>query len=220
MKAKYTRFTTEQILQCRQNNFMMEELIKNTEGLVYKIARKFNIKDMEKDDLMSIGRVEIYKAVHTYKEDFGTDFYTYATQCIVNKYRKLFIDSRAKKRGGLGALATKEEIENEEKLVKRVVSIDAMSEEGESILDKLASSVNVGYDGTTYEAWGFLLKMKILRQQEYYIVRRVYADDTKLCDLAEEFGVTRQRINTIHERALNKIKERCTEQQLAALLGV
>ena len=48
MKAKYTRFTTEQILQCRQNNFMMEELIKNTEGLVYKIARKFNIKDMEK----------------------------------------------------------------------------------------------------------------------------------------------------------------------------
>ena len=31
MKAKYTRFTTEQILQCRQNNFMMEELIKNTD---------------------------------------------------------------------------------------------------------------------------------------------------------------------------------------------
>jgi RNA polymerase sigma factor (sigma-70 family) len=220
MKAKYIRFTTEQILQCRQDTRMMEELIKNTQGLVYDIARKFFIKDLELEDLMSIGQVEVYKAVFTYNEELEANFYTYARQCIVNKYRKVFLDSRAKKRGGLGALATKEEIANEEKLVKRVVSIDAMSEEGESILDKLESSVDVGYDGTTYEAWGFLLKMKILRQQEYYIVRRVYADDTKLCDLADEFGVTRQRINAIHKRALGKIKERCTEQQLATLLGI
>lgn len=220
MKADYIKFTTKQILQCRQDSVLMEELIKNTEALVYDVARRFFIKDLELEDLMSIGRVEVYKAVYTYKEDLEANFYTYARHCIVNKYRRVFLDSRAKKRGGLGALATKEEIANEEKLTKRVVSIDALNEDGESILDKLESSVDVGYDGTTYEAWEFLLKMKILRQQEYYIVRKVYAENRKLCELADEFGVSRQRITTIHKRALNKIKEKCTEQQLATLLGV
>lgn len=216
----YTRFTVEQIMQCKENVFMMEELIKNSERLISKVARGYYIKDMELDDLMSVGRGEIYKAVYTYNKDLGADFYTYATQCIMNKYMKLFKDSKAKKRGGLGAFATKEEIQNEEFLVSRVVSLDRMSDDGESILDKLKDSTNVHYEGTNFEGWNFLINKKVLTKKELSLLKRIYMEDHLPANIAKEWGVSRQSVSKLHRLALSKIKERYSEQQLATLLGV
>ena len=42
-QESYRRFTTEEIMQCKTNPQMLNELVKNCQGLVYKIARSITM---------------------------------------------------------------------------------------------------------------------------------------------------------------------------------
>lgn len=60
---------------------------------------------------------------------------------------------------------------------------------------------------------------KILNKKEYYLIYYRYCVDDKLTleELAAEFGVTRERIRQIVEKALNKIRERIDKSNTTSL---
>ncbi len=62
-----------------------EMLIEHNLRLVAHIVKKYDIKKMERDDLISIGTIGLIKAVDTFKIESGHKLTTYAARCIENE---------------------------------------------------------------------------------------------------------------------------------------
>ena len=57
-------------------------LIERNLRLVAHIAKKYNIPNLEADDLISIGTIGLIKGINTFKKDKGVRLATYAARCI------------------------------------------------------------------------------------------------------------------------------------------
>jgi len=60
-------------------------LIERNLRLVAHICKKYNIPNVDNDDLISIGTIGLIKGINTYKTDKGVRLATYASRCIENE---------------------------------------------------------------------------------------------------------------------------------------
>ena len=60
-------------------------LIEHNLRLVAHIVKKYDIKKMDKDDLISVGTIGLIKAIDTFKMESGHKLTTYAARCIENE---------------------------------------------------------------------------------------------------------------------------------------
>ena len=100
MKTFLYPLTLEQETECLQKmkNGDLEarnELILRNMRLVAHVAKKYQSREEELEDLISIGTIGLIKAVSTYDETFGSRLATYAVRCIDNELLMYF---RAKKK--------------------------------------------------------------------------------------------------------------------------
>lgn len=77
----------EQEIECLQKmkNGDLEarnELILRNMRLVAHVAKKYQSREDELEDLISIGTIGLIKAISTYKEEYGSRLATYAVRCI------------------------------------------------------------------------------------------------------------------------------------------
>ena len=89
MKTFLYPLTLEQETECLQKmkNGDLEarnELILRNMRLVAHVAKKYQSREEELEDLISIGTIGLIKAVSTYDETFGSRLATYALRCIDN----------------------------------------------------------------------------------------------------------------------------------------
>ncbi len=89
MKTFLQPLTIEQEIEClrKMKNGDLEarnELILRNMRLVAHVAKKYQSKEDELEDLISIGTIGLIKAISTYKEEFGSRLATYAVRCIDN----------------------------------------------------------------------------------------------------------------------------------------
>ena len=89
MKTFLQPLTMEQEIECLQKmkNGDLEarnELILRNMRLVAHVAKKYQSKEEELEDLISIGTIGLIKAISTYKEEYGSRLATYAVRCIDN----------------------------------------------------------------------------------------------------------------------------------------
>lgn len=61
-----------------------DKLIEHNLRLVAHIVKKFDSRDVEQDDLISIGTIGLIKGVDTYSNSKGTKLTTYCARCIEN----------------------------------------------------------------------------------------------------------------------------------------
>ena len=89
MKTFLYPLTLEQETEClqRMKNGDLEarnELILRNMRLVAHVAKKYQSREDELEDLISIGTIGLIKAISTYKEAYGSRLATYAVRCIDN----------------------------------------------------------------------------------------------------------------------------------------
>ena len=60
-------------------------LIEHNLRLVAHVVRKYTVPGLTQDDLVSVGKLGLIKAVNTYKPDAKTPLSTYAARCIENE---------------------------------------------------------------------------------------------------------------------------------------
>lgn len=89
MKTFLYPLTLEQETECLQKmkNGDLEarnELILRNMRLVAHVAKKYQSKEDDLEDLISIGTIGLIKAISTYDEKFGSRLATYAVRCIDN----------------------------------------------------------------------------------------------------------------------------------------
>ena len=71
--------------ECRKGSETARNiLIEHNLRLVAHVARKYSIANTDSDDLMSIGKIELIKAVSSYDPTKGIRLATYAGRCIEN----------------------------------------------------------------------------------------------------------------------------------------
>ena len=89
MKTFLQPLTIEQETECLQKMKSGDlearnELILRNMRLVAHVAKKYQSREDELEDLISIGTIGLIKAISTYKEEYGSRLATYAVRCIDN----------------------------------------------------------------------------------------------------------------------------------------
>lgn len=90
--------TEELIRKCREGDESAKEILVNENaGLIWSVARRFQGRGAELDDLYQLGCLGFLKAVDGFDLNFGTQFSTYAVPKIAGEIRRFLRDDGAVK---------------------------------------------------------------------------------------------------------------------------
>ena len=67
------------------------KLINHNLRLVAHIAKKYHLKNVDQDDLISIGTIGLIKSINTFKPEKSVRISSYAARCIENSILTLWI---------------------------------------------------------------------------------------------------------------------------------
>ena len=203
MKTFLYPLTLEQETECLQKmkNGDLEarnELILRNMRLVAHVAKKYQSREEELEDLISIGTIGLIKAVSTYDETFGSRLATYAVRCIDNELLMYF---RAKKKTSKD-MSLYEPI-GTDKEGKQIQLMDVMVNEEVDVIEQLAM-------GEKMERLSEILS-ETLNGRELFIIINRYGlfqkDAMTQREIAKKLGISRSYVSRIEKKALEKLKK-------------
>ena len=209
---------------------MLEEIIKSSAGLIWKIAKNFY--GVDKNDLYQAGVLGVIKAYQNYVDDGKSKFSTYAYNYIFgemyalanNREIKLNKDiNRLLKMIELGKARLSQEImrmpsnkelaaylEMEEEKLEQVlsyansfVSMDEVCDEERSLHEVIAEEENVSVD----ERLELKNSMDSLDAIEKDIIKSRYYEDLTQSETARKLGITQVMVSRYEKRSLTKMRD-------------
>ena len=171
-------------------------LIERNLRLVAHIVKKFETKNIDTDDLISIGTIGLIKGIDTYKENKSTKITTYAARCIQNEILMYFRSNKKNQNN----ISINDSI-GYDKEGNEINLIDILkNEESEDIADIIHKDDNIR----------LLNKyLKILSKREKDIIVKRYGlflqDEKTQKEIAKELNISRSYVSRIEKRALTKI---------------
>lgn len=202
--------SNEELVQLYQNGDKkaLEKLMQANTGIIHKIANKYNgiNRELEFDDLFQSGVLGLIAAAKKYKFDIENKakFITYAVHYI-NRYINSCVNGK-----------TSKDIENN-KFYHQCTSLNKPTGEDEEI--EVGDSVAyVDYGFENIEEKIFLNKLRedleeVMQQKNTLMQREIlkfkYGWNTtpmKLDDIADIFGITRDKVRNIESNALRKLR--------------
>ncbi len=208
---------------------MLEEIIKSSVGLIWKIAKNFY--GVDRNDLYQAGVLGVIKAYQNYKDDGVTKFSTYAYNYIFgemyilanNKTIKLNKDiTRLLKMIDMGKVRLSQELMREpsnrelaqylemdlksleqvEMYRSEFISMDEECDEKRALHEVIASSENISEDDR------IILNDSIntLDSLEKDIIKSRYYDDLTQSETARKLGITQVMVSRYEKRSLNKMR--------------
>lgn len=174
------------------------ELILRNMRLVAHVAKKYQSREDELEDLISIGTIGLIKAISTYKEEFGSRLATYAVRCIDNE---LLMHFRAKKK------TTREtslyEPIGTDKEGNQIQLVDVIVSEEVDIVEQMET-------GQKKEKLMRIIS-KVLNGRELFIIINRYGlfqkEPMTQREIADKLGISRSYVSRIEKRALEKLKK-------------
>ncbi len=171
------------------------KLIEHNLRLVAHIAKKFDNKIIDNDDLISIGTIGLIKGIDTYNNDQKTKITTYAARCIQNEILMFF---RSNKKTNLN-VSLNDSI-GYDKEGNEVNLIDVLKDEHIDFIEKINTKDNIH----RLEKY-----LKLLNEREKdIIIKRYGLYNTKSFtqkDIAKNMKISRSYVSRIEKRALTKM---------------
>lgn len=171
------------------------KLIEHNLRLVAHIVKKFDTKNKEQDDLISIGTIGLIKGVDTFQKSKGNRLTTYCAKCIQNEILMYF---RANNKNNKN-LSLNESI-GYDKDGNEITIIDILKSPKPEFLDDIDKKDNIN-----------MLKeyINLLNDREKEIIIRRYglfntSEETQK-QIAKNLGISRSYVSRIEKRALTKI---------------
>ena len=171
------------------------KLIEHNLRLVAHIVKKFDVKEENTDDLISIGTIGLIKGIDTYKNNKKTKITTYAARCIQNEILMYF---RSNKK--YGPTVSLNDASGHDKEGNEINLIDVIKDNDTTLFEKLDLKNNI-----------MLLKkyLKLLKKQERDIIIKRYGLNNKKGmtqkKIAKELKISRSYVSRIEKRALTKM---------------
>lgn len=171
------------------------QLIEHNLRLVAHIVKKFDTKQNDQDDLISIGTIGLIKGVDSFSNKHGTKITTYCARCIENEILMYFRSNNK----NLKNISLNESV-GFDKDGNEITIVDILKAPRPDFLDEIDKKDNIS-----------LLKqyLNILTERERDILIRRYGlnnqqEQTQKA-IAKELAISRSYVSRIEKRALTKI---------------
>ena len=173
------------------------KLIEHNLRLVAHIVKKFDVKEENTDDLISIGTIGLIKGIDTYKNNKKTKITTYAARCIQNEILMYF---RSNKK--YGPTVSLNDAIGHDKEGNEINLIDVIKDNDTTLFEKLDLKNNI-----------MLLKkyLKLLKKQERDIIIKRYGLNNKneytQKEVAQMLGISQSYISRIEKKVVRRLKQ-------------
>ena len=171
------------------------KLIEHNLRLVAHIVKKFETKEHNTDDLISIGTIGLIKGIDSFSKSHGTKITTYCARCIENEILMYFrSNNKNSKNISLNEFVGFDKDGNE------ITIIDILKAPKPDFIDEIDKKDNIK-----------LLKeyINVLSPREREIIERRYGLNNKIEQtqkvIAKELHISRSYVSRIEKRALTKI---------------
>ena len=171
------------------------KLIEHNLRLVAHIVKKFDNKNTDTDDLISIGTIGLIKGIDTYKKTPKVKITTYAARCIQNEILMYY---RSNKKNHL-TVSLNDSI-GYDKEGNEINLADLLEDKQEDIIDKIQIKDNIKLLNKYLD--------KLNKREKEIIVKRYGLNNEKDLtqkEIAESLGISRSYVSRIEKRALTKI---------------
>ncbi len=171
------------------------KLIEHNLRLVAHIVKKFDYKNVDQDDLISIGTIGLIKGIDTYKQNEGTRITTYCARCIENEILMYFRSNNKTNKN----ISINESI-GYDKEGNEITILDILKIPSEDYVEKITEKENIK-----------LLKkyFEVLNDREKEIIIKRYGLNNTIeltqKQIAKEFNISRSYVSRIEKRALMKM---------------
>ena len=171
------------------------KLIEHNLRLVAHIVKKFDSKNVDQDDLISIGTIGLIKGVDTFNKSHGTKITTYCARCIENEILMYFRSNNKINKN----ISINESI-GFDKEGNEITILDILKVPAPDYVDEISEKDNVK-----------LLKeyFKVLNKREKEIIIKRYGllnnEEQTQKEIAKEYKISRSYVSRIEKRALMKM---------------
>lgn len=171
------------------------KLIEHNLRLVAHIVKKFEHKNVDSDDLISIGTIGLIKGIDSYNKEKSTKITTYAARCVENEILMYF---RSNKKN-LNNVSLNDSI-GYDKDGNEINLIDVLKDNNPDINEILHTKDNI-------KLLNDYLRLLNKREKEIIIKRYGLFDNDEYTqkEIAKELNISRSYVSRIEKRAMTKI---------------
>ena len=177
------------------DNEARNKLIEHNLRLVAHIVKRFDVKDVDTDDLISIGTIGLIKGIDTYKNNKKTKITTYASSFIQNE---ILMHFRSQKK--IGPTVSLNDAIGHDKEGNEINLIDVIKDKDVDLFEELDLKNNI----TLLEKY-----LKLLNKREKEIIIKRYGlnntKDMTQKEIADDLKISRSYVSRIEKRALTKM---------------
>lgn len=164
-----------------------EKLVMDNLKIAYYTANKYYLKyNVEFDDAVSISYIGLIKAAEHFDASRNVKFSTYAIKCILTEFRK--------------------ELRKQSKRVDTVSLNTLISDNSDLSFADLFPDDNNPYLDIEYNEILQKCLSKLTDREKEIILEYLHNSDLKQVDLAQKFGISRQRISIIINKFRNNYR--------------
>jgi len=177
------------------DKYARNKLIEHNLRLVAHIVKKFDYKNVDQDDLISIGTIGLIKGVDSFSNKHGTKITTYCARCIENEILMYFRSNNKNNKN----ISINESI-GYDKEGNEITILDVLKVPSPDFIEEINDRDNV-----------LLLKkyINVLNKREKDIIVKRYGlsneDELTQKEIAKALNISRSYVSRIEKRALTKI---------------
>lgn len=175
----------------KKDQHARDMLIEHNLRLVAHIVKKYDIRKIDKEDLISIGTIGLIKAIDTYRLNSGHKLTTYAAKCIENE---ILMALRSNQKH-LQSVSLNECIQKDND--DSLFLMDTLSADQEDIIDTFMKKENIQK---------MMAYFKILDEREKDILIKRYGlfghEEMTQKAIALEYNISRSYVSRIEKRAI------------------